>query len=248
MAPTLVPTTVKVIAEDQEPFHFICPRIVAVVGPTGCGKSQLVARILRDRKQTIRPTPDVIVYVYSIWQEELFQQIRDWCEPETPVTFVHGIEELQSKIEFSPGLCTALILDDQQQALLESKQFGVKLMTVDVHHKNIILFFICQSLFMHSKHNALVNRQASYVIMFRNKRSMYEAEMVGRQIMQLKSDEVHALYKEASKYRDRSYLVYDTNAETKEYRQLATSILADDQPQIFFHVSEEYKKLKQKQR
>jgi hypothetical protein len=173
--------------------------------------------------------------VYSIWQDKLFEQIKHWC-PETQ--FVHGIEELQ-KIEFSPGICTTIMLDDQQQALLESKQYGVQLMTVDVHHKNIILFFICQSLFLRSRHNALVNRQASYVIMFRNKRSMYEAELVGRQIMQLKPFEVHALYKDASAYRDHSYLVYDTNAETNEYRQLVTSILADDNPKVFYHISDD---------
>jgi len=222
--------------EFHEPFHFICPNIVAVVGPTGCGKSQLVARILRDRHELIRPPPDAVYYVYSIWQENLFAQIKQWC-PE--VQFVHGVDELQ-RIDFNPNLCTAVVLDDQQQALLEAKEYGVNLMTTDVHHKNIIMFFICQSLFFRSRHNALVNRQASYVIMFRNKRSMFEPEQVGRQILQLKPCEVHSLYKDASSYRDYSYLLYDTNPETIEHRQLVTSILTDDDPKVFYHISDEY--------
>src|SRR5579859_3165572 len=224
-----------IIPDTEGPFYFKPGRIVSVIGPTGVGKSHLVAKILRDREQLVKPKPHKVLYVYNIWQEELYKQIAQWCPN---VEFIRGLDNLWGKLSQAPATNpTILVLDDQQQQLADSKDLGIQLMTAGVHHLNILCFFIGQSLFLKAKHTVLINRNSSYVIMFRNKRSMFECEQMGRQALQLTPSQVRNLYKDASQYGERCYLLYDLNPETSEYRQLTTNILNDDpQPKFFYYI------------
>lgn len=223
-----------ILLKTDGPFYFKLPSIVAVIGPTGVGKSELVASILRDRDVLIQPNPDIILYVYNIYQKELFERLQNWCNGK--VIFLNGLDELK-KITFSTDLNTVLVLDDQQRQISDSKEFGIELMTVKMHHNNLLIFYICQSLFLSSKHNTLISRQASYVIIFRNKRTSYEANAVARECMQLKSNTVHEIFKIASLYSQRPYLVFDCNPTTSEYRQLTTNILKSDRPKFFIYLT-----------
>ena len=224
-----------IVIPNQESFHFRLPSIVAVVGSTGSGKSQLVGRILRDRRQLIRPAPMHVIYVYNIYQRELFDKIRDWCGGDENITFVQGIGELQ-KMTIRPRTC--LVLDDQQQSLADSKEFGIQLMTVGMHHTEMIVFFVCQSLYLKSKYNTTIQRQSSAVIIFQNRRNMYEAESLLRQTLQLKPHEVRSLFKHAAQYNPRPYLCIDCAPETPEHRRLTTNILADDSPHVFYYIDD----------
>jgi hypothetical protein len=223
-----------IIIPNQRHFSFKIPSIVTCVGGTGVGKSVLIGNILRYRAELIEPTPKHIIYVYNIFQNDLFNQIKDWCNGD--ITFVSGLSELQ-KIKLQPDTC--LILDDVQQQMSDSKDFAVQLMTVGMHHQKLIIFYICQSLFLKSKHNTMIHRQSSVVIMFRNKRNMYEAETLLRQTMQLKPTEVRWLYKDISRYNSRPYLCIDCSPDTPEYRQLTSNILPIDTPKIFYMVVDE---------
>src|SRR5271170_3530895 len=117
--------------------------------------------------------------------------------------------------------------------LTESKDYGVQLVTAMMHHYNLFLIYICQSLFMKSKHNAMMSRQASYVILFRNKRNMYEAEALARQI-QLESRDIKYIFKDLSQYTHRPYLLVDCRPETTNYRGLTSHILSDEAPKFFY--------------
>lgn len=222
----------SIIVPDQERFHFKFEKLVSVIGPTGCGKSILVSHILRDRHQLMRPTPTRIIYVYNIWQDDLFKKIQRWCDGK--VTFLHGFQALRS-VNFSRNDANLVVLDDQQQQFLDSKEFGHQLVTVDVHHKNMLLIWIGQSLFIRARNATLVSRQTMYTIMFLNRRDMYECEYIGKKALQLKASDVRMLYKDAARYSARPYLLYDLNPETSEYRTCTTNILNTDSPYFFYY-------------
>jgi hypothetical protein len=221
---------------DQTQFMFRIPALVSCVGPTNVGKSWFVARCLRDRKYLIDQPPDIILYVYNIYQEKLFEQIKQWCPG--MVTFLHGLDELK-KIKFSPDVRTAIVLDDVQQSLSDSKDFGYELISCMMHHHNLLIFYICQTLYLKSRHNTAINRQSSYVVMFRNKRNIYEAQALGRECLQLKPREIQWLYKDISQYNARPYILIDCKPETPDYRQITTNILATDWPKIFYYICED---------
>ena len=47
----------------KHPFTLIC------AGPTGSGKTILIAKILENYKLMFKPVPEKIIYCYSIWQD-----------------------------------------------------------------------------------------------------------------------------------------------------------------------------------
>src|SRR5579859_2832516 len=112
-----------IIPDTEGPFYFKPGRIISVIGPTGVGKSHLVAKILRDRNQLVKPKPHKVLYVYNIWQEDLYKQIAEWCPH---VEFVRGLDNLWPKISaVTPATApTILVLDDQQQQIADLKDIG----------------------------------------------------------------------------------------------------------------------------
>lgn len=234
MSHDLKTTENSIVLANQDAFYFKAPAILSVIGPSNVGKSYLVAKILRDRSLLIKPTPKIVIYVYNIWQNELFEQLKLWVPG---IRFVSGLADLQ-KITFTPNVSSIIILDDQQQALLNANEYAVQLFSVEMHHKSMFIIYVGQTLFLHGKNNAMLNRQSSYIIMFRNKRSSYESEVLARQTLQLKPAEIRWLYKDAANMQERPYLVWDLNPATSEHRQLCTNILPEDCPKVFYYISE----------
>ncbi|VDI35593.1 Hypothetical predicted protein [Mytilus galloprovincialis] len=59
-----------------------------VSGPTSCGKTHFVAKVLREAEAMCEPAPQRIVWLYKRWQP-LYDVVRDGVHP--PVEFVRGI-------------------------------------------------------------------------------------------------------------------------------------------------------------
>ena len=49
-------------------LHFKHPSTILLSGPTGCGKTRFVRRILKER--LIDPFPTWLIWVYNEWQED----------------------------------------------------------------------------------------------------------------------------------------------------------------------------------
>ena len=91
---------------DPLDFHFKHPTTIKVSGPTRCGKTRLVRRILE--KQLIQPFAPRIIWVYSEWQPD-YDMIR---ERYPGIEFEKGWRD---KIfdSLSPEQRNILVLDDQ---------------------------------------------------------------------------------------------------------------------------------------
>src|SRR5215469_8634870 len=151
--------------EEIKPFCFELPGSLIISGVTGVGKSHLCAQIVKYRNEIICPKPTVIIWVYNVYQSKLFDDIKATC-PEC--VFVHGWDEFK-KITLSKNVNHLLIIDDLI-SLGDSKE-AVDLFTCKVHHYNIFLIYLIQSMYYRSKFNALLMRQAKYIILFQNKRN-----------------------------------------------------------------------------
>ena len=68
-------------------FNFKHPTTIQISGPTGCGKTWFVRRILEE--QLIQPLPNRIIWVYSEWQSE-YEHVRATF---SHVEFVEGWRE-----------------------------------------------------------------------------------------------------------------------------------------------------------
>jgi NB-ARC domain len=217
--------------ETQGPFYFKLPALLVISGATGSGKSTIAAEICRYRNEIIKPQPQVIIWVYNVYQDELFKQVLEHA-PGT--LFVQGMEEFR-RIKLSTGVHHLVILDDMLAQIVDSKEHGIQLMTTEVHHRSLFCIFLVQSMYTKSKFNSLLMRQARYLLIFENKRNSFEVNMLGRELG-IRSVDIQRMFKDASGYLKRVYLLFDCDPDTADNRRILIHFLPWQKPRFFYHV------------
>ena len=129
-------------------------------GPTGCGKTVYVQKILKYIDSVSNTRFDRIILYYGEWQS--------------------GYRDLGKDIEFREGLPQSnncvndpkpklIIIDD---LMLESSSGGVivNLFTNGSHHNNLNVIFNTQNIFHQGKGQRDISLNAQYIVIFRNLR------------------------------------------------------------------------------
>ena len=130
--------------------RFKHPFTCIVAGPTGCGKSQFVARLLRTKDSTISPVPDRVVFHYTEWQP-LYERLEKFVE------FQQGLPDVDS---FDPRQKNLLVLDDAM-GVVDKKKIA-SLFTEKSHHRNLSVIYVVQNLFEKGPESRTVSLNAHY--------------------------------------------------------------------------------------
>jgi hypothetical protein len=213
-----------------ETFKFKSPNLLVISGSTMSGKSYLCSKIVLARNEIIEPTPERVIWVYGIWQDELFRELQ---ENVPGIVFCNGMDELR-KMELPSN--SLLAIDDCMTSLADSTE-AVDLFTKQIHHKKLFVIYMVQSLYMKSKYNTLLQRQAGYIILFQNKRNAYETQQLGRELGLTPTD-IKYLYKDASKYLKRVYMLFVCVPETPENQSMLIHFLPDQHPKFYYYISD----------
>ena len=138
------------------------PSSVIVAGPSGSGKSDLTERLLKE-KTVFQRKPKKIVYCYDRWQPRFDRMKKD-------MLFYKGIPDASLLTKwFKPTKGGVLVLDDLMAEGGQDKQV-LDLFTKDSHHRNITVLYLTQDLFPPGKYAKTINRNAHYLIVFKNPR------------------------------------------------------------------------------
>ena len=87
-------------------LHFKHPATILLSGPTGCGKTRFVRRILEER--LIEPFPTRLIWVYGEWQEDYDLVKTTYLK----IEFLQGYsDDIYNSLK--PSDRNLLILDDQ---------------------------------------------------------------------------------------------------------------------------------------
>ena len=78
-------------------------------------------------------------------------------------------------------------------------------------------------------------RQAKYIMLFQNRRNVYESNMLGRELG-LKPEDMKYMYKDAAQYVTRPYLLFDCDPDTDEKRRILVNFLPYLEPKFFYYV------------
>jgi hypothetical protein len=220
---------------ECEPFRFKLQSAVQISGPSNVGKSVFVSRVLEHKDELITPAPQLIIYCYSTWQEQLFGEMKKTCG--NMIHFVEGMQALE-KVTFNPDIRHVLVLDDLMNEVGNS-DFGVDLFTKIAHHGNILIFFITQNIYLKAKHMTTINKNIKYNVVFRNKRFRSELETLARQSLGMKPKHIHRIMDWAAEEASHPYIVLDLQNDTPETRAIVTNIFPDDKyPQAYYYVEE----------
>ena len=118
----------------QHPFTCI------VAGPTGCGKTTFVARLLRNASAMIDPPPERVTWYYSEWQTA-YENLAD-------IPNVRMEEGLPQSFD-NDGKRGLVVLDD---LMAETDSRVTNLFTKKSHHSDTSVIYLVQNLF--SKNNS----------------------------------------------------------------------------------------------
>ena len=102
------------------------PFTCIVAGPTGCGKSTFVTRMLRHAAAMIDPPPERITWCYGEWQE------------------AYATMDLVD-VRFEEGLPSASMFDSSTRNLIVIDDLMAE--TDKSHHRNTSVLYLVQNLF-----------------------------------------------------------------------------------------------------
>ena len=148
----------------EQGFTFKYPSSILIVGPSKCGKTTFLKRLLLKNEDLLATPSRRIVYYYGSWQPTF-----DILKKEG-VTFHEGIPTHERLKEwFGDKKGGLLILDDLMAEGGDDKDI-LNLFTQYSHHMNVTVFYLCQDMFPHGKYAKSISRNAQYIVAFKNPR------------------------------------------------------------------------------
>ena len=185
---------------------------MCISGPTSCGKTYIVQKILQDR--LIKPFPERIIYLYRRWQP-LYDKICVTVHP-TP-EFIQGIPADLDKDEFlDPKVNNLLISDDLMSTSSKDKRI-TELYSEGSHHRNLSVISINQNMY-YSK-DPTQRRNCHYMILFNNPVDQQPVMTLARQMYPGNPQTLMSKFREATSI-PRGYLLVDLKPMTENANRL----------------------------
>jgi hypothetical protein len=191
-----------------------------IAGPTGCGKTVWLSRLLKHRNELIDPPPQNIVWFYGAYQP-LYDELARTC---TDVKFV---EDLPEKIDdyIKPEKINLIVIDDLMH---ETDKRIAKLFTRGSHHKNLSIILVLQNLFQQGKDLRTISLNAHYVVLFKNPRDASVVDHFARQVVPGRTRFLHDAYEDATS-KPYGYLFFDFKPNGDERVRFRTNVMPEEE-------------------
>ncbi len=198
----------------KHPFNCI------ISGPTQCGKSTFVLKLLDNAQTVIEPSPQRIVYCYGEYQQAFDQYHASGVE------FHEGLPNVG---EFDGRLRTLLIVDDLMNEADESISM---VFTKISHHRDVSIVFLTQNLFHKNKFMRTMSLNAHYLVLFKNVRDVTQFVTLARQMYAKNWKFAVEAFRDATA-QPFGYLLIDLKTDSNEQYRLRTKIFPDEQTFVY---------------
>jgi hypothetical protein len=196
------------------------PFTCMVVGPTQCGKTQFVLKLIRC-STTIRPAPVRIVWCYGCYQS-MFRELAAGG-----IEFVEGIPS----DNLLDGRRTLLIIDDLMN---ETDGRVTNIFTKYSHHNNASVVYITQNLYNKGKENRTISLNTHYLVLFKNPRDSAQIIHLGRQVFPERVKYFKEAFSDATS-KPYGYLLVDLKTTTPDDLRLRTDIFPDKNTTVYVY-------------
>jgi len=197
-----------------------CPMMVA--GPTGCGKTSWVQKLLSCKDNFTQPVRNVL-YCYGVYQPRYNEMARTIPN----VTFHKGLPNKQTIDELkNPNYLDVLVLDDLMEYILDNIQ-AQTLFTKYCHHYNVTTIFITQNVLAQGRCARNISLNTLMLIMFQNHRDRNQALTMAKQQSPRNPDLFLQAFEDATKV-PFGYLVIDCTPECDNSKRWRTCIFKDN--------------------
>lgn len=205
----------------RHPFTAICS------GPSQCGKTQFILRVIHNASQIIEPAPERILYCYDEYQS-IFTTLGKEVE------FHEGLPNTSE--QFNGKTRTLLILDD---LVAEADITVANLFTKISHHRNVSVFFLTQNIFHSNKQMRTISLNAHYLILFKSVRDVNQIAVLARQMFAKHWKFAVEAFQDATAI-PHSYLLIDLKSDTNEKHRLRTNIFPTEQTFVYVNKKSTY--------
>ena len=181
-------------------------------GPTGCGKTNFVLKLVDHAHELIEPVPAKFVYYFAEYQPQF--------------------KIYEKHIEFRSGKPTAGELETLRNVLVivddlmsETDEDLANLFTPGSHHRNVSVIFLLQNFYPRNKYMRTISLNAQYIILFKNPRDNSQFVHLAKQLYPRNSAYAGAIeaYTDAT-LEPYGYLLLDLRNEQDEDLRLRTNI------------------------
>ena len=182
-----------------------------VAGPTGCGKTTFVTRLLRFASSIIDLPPERIVWCYGQWQKSYSSMAESMPE----VEFVDGLPDPETR--------TLVVLYD---LMAETDSRVTILFTKKSHHCNTSVVYLLQNLFPKGKETRTISLNAQYMVLFKSPRDAGQVGQLAKQMYPGRVKYMQDAFKDATST-PYGYLLIDLKQETPDDARLRTKVFPD---------------------
>ena len=218
---------------------------ISVVGPAGCGKTRLIARMISNQEKIFRPSFDRIIYFHKHNQES-YEKLRFECSTKAvDLDLVQGLE--WNAVERSEALKqrTLVVIDDLYDEAAQSKEFLD--LVIAGRHKNVHLMVLRHNLFQQCKSSKTIDLNVTQMILFNSPRDLEQIGILGRQLGERST--LMKAYKRATQ-EPFGHLMIDLDARSSRNLRYCSHCSADEPThfycatdQLFISVNDEFTKL-----
>lgn len=146
---------------------------IGLYGPSRCGKTSFVKRLIEHKDTMFTREPQNIMYCYALWSKDF--------ENMDGVIFNKGLPDLEIIQEFSGAGNSLLVLDDLIHEVCKSG-WADQIFTTASHHLDMTVMFISQNLFPQGKNMRNVALNLTYIVLFRSPRDVNQVGVLGSQL------------------------------------------------------------------
>ena len=131
------------------PFHHPFTSIVS--GPTGCGKTNLILKLVDHAHELIEPVPVRFVYYFAEYQPQfkIYEKLIDFRRGKPKVGKLEKLKNVLVIVE-------------------RDRQRSGQLFTHGSHYRNVSVIFLLQNFFLQNKYMKTISLNAQYIILFKN--------------------------------------------------------------------------------
>ncbi len=197
-----------------------CPMMVA--GPTGCGKTSWVQKLLTSKHNFTEPVRSVL-YCYGVYQPRYSQIAKNIPN----VTFHKGLPNKQTVDELkNPNYLDVLVLDDLMEYILDNIE-AQTLFTKYCHHYNITTIFLTQNVLAQGRCARNISLNTLMLVMFQNHRDRNQALTMAKQQSPRNPDLFLQAFEDATQM-PFGYLVIDCTPHCHNSQRWRTCIFKDN--------------------
>lgn len=214
-------------------IYFKHPSTTLVSGPTGCGKTVFVKRLIKDKMflDSNNRGIDRVIWCYGTApNDSLIADII--LQTKGRAEFYKGlnVDLIQNGLDEKEN--NLLIVDDLMQEVSNSPAIA-NIFTKDSHHCNMSVIYVVQNMFDRGKSSVTVAKNSHYNILFKNPRGIQDVRTLATQLMPAgKTKDFTQLFEDVTT-NPFSYLMVDCHPETPHDYRFRSNLFPGEETTIY---------------